>query len=339
MKILPRQLNLFKSELNVPGHYLNNDRSVFVRFYVTKQLVETLFHDLITKKEILVILAFALRLITTRGNRSLIEKFSGYQDDIVSYISAEDKRIAWQTLQGKLPKCISRLKSLKHFNKFPAVKQAEIIRLMLTLTNFRRLVAHDWKVSLDPIIEVRHVNKESVRKEFREFLNSPSSKQLCKTVMSELAKVIKSEPIPKFHFVAKSGPNGDTRLSRHLDEDAVLNNGFDSYLSDYSELTGQPEPILTNFNVSAKEASWIGRLSIKTEFGKKKNRVFAIFDGVSQETLKPMHDALMKTLQGIREDCTYDQTKISFRIKQLVNRKINFFGDSDLSQATDTIPR
>jgi hypothetical protein len=106
-------------------------------------LVETLFHDLITKKEILVILAFALRLITTRGNRSLIEKFSGYQDDIVSYISAEDKRIAWQTLQGKLPKCISRLKSLKHFNKFPAVKQAEIIRLMLTLTNFRRLVAHD----------------------------------------------------------------------------------------------------------------------------------------------------------------------------------------------------
>jgi hypothetical protein len=143
MKILPRQLNLFKSELNVPGHYLNNDRSVFVRFYVTKQLVETLFHDLITKKELLVILAFALRLITTRGNRSLIEKFSGYQDDIVSYISAEDKRIAWQTLQGKLPKCVSRLKSLKHFNKLPAVKQAEIIRLLLTITNFRRLVAHD----------------------------------------------------------------------------------------------------------------------------------------------------------------------------------------------------
>jgi len=88
-------------------------------------------------------------------------------------------------------------------------------------------------VSLDPIIEVRQVNKEGVREEFREFLNSPSSKQLCKQVMSELAKVIKSEPIPKFHFVAKSGPNGDTRLSRHLDEDAVLNNGFDSYLSEF----------------------------------------------------------------------------------------------------------
>jgi hypothetical protein len=81
----------------------------------------------------------------------------------------------------------------------------------------------------------------------------------------------------------------------------------------------------------------VGRLSIKPEPGKKKNRVFAIFDGVSQETLRPMHDALMKTLKGIREDCTYDQTKISYRLKQL--KPNQFFGDSDLSQATDCIPR
>lgn len=183
---------------------------------------------------------------------------------------------------------------------------------------------------------MRRVIDEGVVAELRLFI-ARNNDTLLKKVRKNISDTVK---VPSAtHFVAKAGPNGDTRTTRHKDEDALKNNTeFIDYLSEYAEIIGQPEPRYHFSSLKKQDCNnWIGRLSIKAEPGKKKNRVFAIFDGISQETLKPLHDALMKTLADIHEDCTYDQTKISHRIKQLDSNQ--FFGDSDLSQATDTIPR
>jgi hypothetical protein len=82
-----------------------------------------------------------------------------------------------------------------------------------------------------------------------------------------------------------------------------------------------------------------GKLLYIQEYGKLKCRVAAIVDGVTQELLKPVHDELMDILRQIPEDCTFDHNKISNIAKERFKRNQSFYGYSDLSDASDRIPR
>jgi hypothetical protein len=83
----------------------------------------------------------------------------------------------------------------------------------------------------------------------------------------------------------------------------------------------------------------IGRFLYIQEYGKLKCRVAAIVDGITQELLRPVHDLLMDILRQIPEDCTFNHDKISEVAKELHMKKHAFYGFSDLSDASDRIPR
>lgn len=297
-------------------------------------MILTIFADLITPSELINILRYIVVLKSTRGSRSVIENMKRCQDNVTRGLMA-DSAATWGKVLAKLPKPIRRLKSLRGFAKLTALQQVERIRLLLTICNIRKLFVNNWQVPLDPITEIREVNDETMVSEFAWFLENKCQK-IISAIRTELAKI---EGAPqKLHFVAKNGPNGDVRLTRHEDEQAVKRGNMLDRLASFCEMIGLPSPRMHFFDLKEEESttSVIGRLSIKLEPGKVKNRVFAIFDGVSQEILRPVHDALMTVLKGLSEDCTYDQTKITRWVNS--KAKFSFFGDSDLSQATDTIP-
>lgn len=126
---------LSMGNLSVISNFQDHD---FLRLYVSNQIIITLFSDLIDHDELIFVFSYLCKLSSTRGKRAIIEKLSVVQDDITGYLS-KPSLLAWRKLLRRLPKCISRLKSLRNFSSLPAVKQAEIVRLLMTLTSLRRL--------------------------------------------------------------------------------------------------------------------------------------------------------------------------------------------------------
>jgi len=83
----------------------------------------------------------------------------------------------------------------------------------------------------------------------------------------------------------------------------------------------------------------IGRLSVKQEAAGKV-RVFAMVDNLTQIILRPIHDFLIKGLQGFgSSDATMDQTGSVAKFSKIVaERKLPLYS-YDLKSATDLIPR
>lgn len=146
MKISKFHLTIFKHRLLIQGptHYLKlfSDRD-FRRMYVAKGVIESIFVSLITEKELYTFFHYIVTLLATRGTRAIIENLSRYQPDIEGYLKRSDES-TWLELLRKLPKCMSRLKSLKRIREMPCREdKVNVIRLLLTLCLVKRLFVVD----------------------------------------------------------------------------------------------------------------------------------------------------------------------------------------------------
>jgi len=141
------------------------------------------------------------------------------------------------------------------------------------------------------------------------------------------------------HTTTKSGPNAQALIGSI--EDASLLS--DEQISDLFTIGGEglvrligtirlisPLAWLSSFKLMPK-----GRLARLTLVKDKeaKCRIVAILDYWTQTALKPLHDALMRLLKGLKGDCTFNQG--SFRSS--LPRRGPYYS-MDLSSATDRMP-
>jgi hypothetical protein len=141
------------------------------------------------------------------------------------------------------------------------------------------------------------------------------------------------------HVTTKSGPNAQALLSSiedaHLLTDEQIGNlrivGGDE-LVERIELIRTISVLawLEMFKLTPKGLS--ARLSLVKD-KEAKTRVVAILDYWTQSGLRPLHDALMRFLRGLRPDCTFNQG--SFRSKLPSHGP---YYSIDLSSATDRVP-
>lgn len=102
-----------------------------------------------------------------------------------------------------------------------------------------------------------------------------------------------------------------------------------------------PKEIVTR-TINPVEETWgpvggLGALGFKYEPGKI--RVFAMVDALTQGILLPLHNYLFKSLKGIGQDGTFEQTAPLERLlKRMDDPKKTWIASYDLSAATDRLP-
>jgi len=155
-------------------------------------------------------------------------------------------------------------------------------------------------------------------------------------------------PYPPFYFSLKAGPNANVLSCRLLDSKLWAGNRSD-ILEDILSLTtlnyerGEYKenliPKFGNFKTDRIETLSRGKISSVYTPGKLKPRIFASADCFTQECLTPLHDSLMNILKRIPEDLSHDHNDCARILKDSWAQGNRFYGFSDLSDATDSIPK
>jgi hypothetical protein len=119
----------------------------------------------------------------------------------------------------------------------------------------------------------------------------------------------------------------------------LLEDILDLTTKDY-ELGEYEENLIAKYNGFKTDRELTrGKISSVYTPGKLKPRIFASADCFTQEALTPLHDSLMDILRRIPEDCTHDHNDCSRILRNQWVKGNRFYGFSDLSDATDSIPK
>lgn len=228
------------------------------------------------------------------------------------------------------------------------------IRYVNTLCSARRMITVPTKTDLGSIRDESPTNTEYIcsdiakelyldTEELRRFIIRPTLNEDSSSVRSSN---ITKYSCPKLEISLKSGPNGISMFNFPLDRAAIFNNEYLktsllAFMKTYYK--GDSEGWLRNHlapyaSILPDTALETGKLSLMHVPGKLKPRIFGILDSVTQTILGEFHNALMKMLESIDEDCTFFQDKVSDRARDLWAQNHRFYGFADLSNASDRIP-
>jgi hypothetical protein len=301
---------------------------------VVKQLTQTLFAGSFTPQQLDSLVSYVFHLYSRGGARFVINYLKLMEKQLVNHLLANDPNADFALVrQGNYLRWVKRrLKS--HFD----LEKVEVQRLIMTLIGLKQLfitVCSTELASIDTKVEI--------------------SKEISNGLASDIRKIglpkfvkHKSPQLPKYYLSSKAGPNGNAFASRLVDSYALQLNpaelnslkAFAHGLYGMTSLVFEDRFLpLEGLEHRFQKKPEIGRLLYIQEYGKLKCRVAAIVDGITQEILKPVHDLLMNILRKIPEDCTFDHDKIASVAKRMHENNQTFYGFSDLSDASDRIPR
>jgi hypothetical protein len=235
-----------------------------------------------------------------------------------------------------------------------------VLYIRLILTAFR---SYDL-AKVAPVRDFQTITSESSgtasyerdhRQSFKKFLNYSSlARDFKKDFRTNLDKVVASSKgkVP-FHYTTKSGISGSSLgtaglQSLYFEEDKLMGDLL-FRLSDYFYKEDSLERIIkenqkfyqnkTDDVCKPKDLKKIlkypGHISFIADNGGK-TRVVGIGNYWIQNTLKPLHDALFRSLRHISTDGTYDQISQASRVADATTRGPVW--SFDLTAATDRIP-
>ncbi|QIS79099.1 putative RNA-dependent RNA polymerase [Rhizoctonia solani mitovirus 39] len=148
------------------------------------------------------------------------------------------------------------------------------------------------------------------------------------------------------HHSSASGPNGHALWESHLDAQAILKDeGLSKTIESFCSLVGREEFWL-RLKGAANSPSFFKQFSGDLLHSKlhyilekgDKVRVVAILDWWTQDLLCPLHNTLASFLKKLETDGTFDQDKISSKVREFTaNPNLEVFS-LDLTAATDRLP-
>ena len=302
---------------------------------VVKQLTSILFRGDFEPHIIESLVSYVFHLLSIRGPKFTITYLKAMESQLVKHLLSADPNTDYALVkkQNNLRWIKRRLKS-----RFD-LSDVKVLRLIMTLISMKQLmitVCDTELTSIDTKVDIRG-----------DILNDLESR-IQRISLPKFIQVNRTFQLKGYYLSSKAGPNGNSFASRLVDTYALslnpadLNNlmTFAKGMYDMSslEFMDRYQPLGSRKH-RFKNKPETGKLLYIQEYGKLKCRVAAIVDGVTQELLKPVHDELMSILRQIPEDCTFDHNKISNIAKERFKRNQSFYGYSDLSDASDRIPR
>jgi len=302
---------------------------------VVKQLTSMLFAGFFDASIIESLVSYVFHLLSTRGPKFTITYLKAMESQLIKHLLSSDPNADYLHVkqQNYLRWIKRRLKS--QFD----LTDTNVLRLIMTLISMKQLmitVCNTELASIDDKVDIPEGILNDLASKIQN-VKSPKFIQKQSTLL-----------LPGYYLSSKAGPNGNAFASRLVDTYALklnpaeLNNlmilAKDLYNISSEEFMDRYQP-LGDQKHEFRNKPEIGKLLYIQEYGKLKCRVAAIVDGVTQELLKPVHDLLMSILRRIPEDCTFDHNKISNIAKDMHKNNHSFYGYSDLSDASDRIPR
>lgn len=92
------------------------------------------------------------------------------------------------------------------------------------------------------------------------------------------------------------------------------------------------------YTVSHGRHSHVGHVHYIPKKGTIKRRPIAVPNRFLQQCLVPVYQHLAEYVSRLPRDCTFDQSRLDYKIQNRVNNENLFVGSVDLSQATDNLP-
>jgi len=302
---------------------------------VVKQLTQMLFTGSFSPHATDSLVSYVFHLFKRGGAKFTINYLKLMEKQLVNHLLAKDPNVDFALVRnGNYLKWVKRrLKSQFDLNK------VEVQRLIMTLIGLKQIfitVCSTELASIDDKVEIS------------EDISNDLASGIQKIGLPKFVKHKTQIKLPGYYLSSKAGPNGNAFASRLVDSYALqinpaeLNNlkalAKNLYGITSLEFNDRFLPLEGEEHKFEKKPH-TGRLLYIQEYGKLKCRVAAIVDGITQELLKPVHDLLMDYLRKIPEDCTFDHNKISSIAKNMHLKNQTFYGYSDLSDASDKIPR
>lgn len=267
-----------------------------------------------------------LKWMRTRGNRETMKMIKAIRLHVTRYLCGHPLKEPAHPCLGinsfGLPKRLGILQELVFSN------DVSDRRLLLTLLSISRVFDIRGTPSLEDITTPSP---------------SPVTESLIQEFLSVLAdldwKITRPE-WKRYHLSLKAGPNAQAMLGSIIDlhclsqdqiNDLMTLAGSEKFNERIEMLKSIPLNIwIDKFDLQNKGS--VRRLSV-VHAPEAKERVIAIFDYWSQTCLKPLHDALMKHLKGIKQDLTFNQTSALGRLPNT-----GPYYSLDLHAATDRFP-
>lgn len=197
------------------------------------------------------------------------------------------------------------------------------IRYLLTVLSSLR------SIMVDPVVDVSPIEKP-----YGGSIHQIDRRVLQRILHSMGFRLFEGSKVcwDRFHFTTKSGPNGPALISSVREfglayftfgrELSTL--GGEAFTQRCEELKGK---IVVDSTITLGKLSYFADKEGKT-------RVIAMCDYWTQTVLRPIHQFLMKMLNRLPTDCTFDHGKA---LTYLLNLPGPFYS-LDLSNATDRMP-
>jgi len=198
-------------------------------------------------------------------------------------------------------------------------------RIALTLLRVYTLRTSSPKPDVSPIVDPQGIE-------------APDITGFTNFVKDKLSRQDLPESETQWIFGAKSGPNGLSIASSHLDAWALKDAGLAETWSDLANLVRSPMRMSFNnciHHYQSKPGLNTGKLSFIPEKGGK-TRTIAIIDFWTQHLFKGFHSQLMGMLKVLDTDGTYDQDAAFERVLKCTPGKATY--SFDLKSATDRFP-
>jgi hypothetical protein len=302
---------------------------------VVKQLTLCLFAGFFSEQILEGLVSYVFRLQEIRGAKFTITYLKAMETQLIKHLLSANPNADYAlcTTNNHLRWVKRKLKSKFDLNDI------NVIRLIMTLIGLKQLMLTVCNTELASIDSKVEISKD---------IQNDLVSSIQKIGLPKFIRKQRTLKLPGYYLSSKAGPNGNALASRLIDtyanriNPAVLNSqrnlAKELYNMDPDVFDDRYQP-LADRKYEFKQKPETGKLLYIQEYGKLKCRVAAIVDGVTQELLKPVHDLLMETLSKIPEDCTFNHDKISNLAKQRHTSGQTFYGFSDLSDASDRIPK